>query len=103
MKLVGEVGDVVPVSYTHLDVYKRQEHLVNEFFEITRFHLQQIHLEKERIDLYYMLVQMKDEFYPILQERGNTAVLRAGEDLTVYGDPVKLARVFNNILKNAAA
>ena len=35
--------------------------------------------------------------------RGNTAVLRADEDLTVCGDPAKLARVFNNILKNAAA
>lgn len=108
LSLLEEVPDMPSeqrAKYLHITVEKahRLEHLVNEFFEITRFHLQQIHLEKERIDLYYMLVQMKDEFYPILQERGNTAVLRAGEDLTVYGDPVKLARVFNNILKNAAA
>lgn len=50
-----------------------------------------------------MLVQMVDEFYPILSVKGNTAILRADESLTVQGDPVKLARVFNNILKNAAA
>jgi two-component system sensor histidine kinase VanS len=92
-------------KYTHITLGKayRLEKQINEFFEITRYNLQQIKLEKETIDLYYMLVQMTDEFYPILSEKGNTTVLHADENLTVYGDPVKLARVFNNILKNAAA
>lgn len=92
-------------KYTHITLDKayRLEKQINEFFEITRYNLQQIKLEKETIDLYYMLVQMTDEFYPILSEKGNTTVLHADENLTVYGDPVKLARVFNNILKNAAA
>lgn len=92
-------------KYTHITLDKayRLEKQINEFFEITRYNLQQIKLEKETIDLYYMLVQMTDEFYPILSEKGNTTVLYADENLTVYGDPVKLARVFNNILKNAAA
>ena len=73
------------------------------FFEITRYNLQQIILEKEMVDLYYMLIQMSDEFYPILASHGNTITLHAQEDLTVYADPTKLARVFNNILKNAIA
>lgn len=91
-------------KYTHITLDKayRLEKLINEFFEITRYNLQQINLEKETIDLYYMLVQMTDEFYPILSEKGTTTILQADEHLTVYGDPVKLARVFNNILKNAA-
>lgn len=50
-----------------------------------------------------MLVQMTDEFYPQLASNGKQAVIHASEDLTVSGDPDKLARVFNNILKNAAA
>ena len=86
-----------------LEKARRLEKLVNEFFEITRYDLRQTDLKKERIDLYYLLAQMADELYPILSRRGNTAVLRADEDLTVCGDPAKLARVFNNILKNAAA
>lgn len=92
-------------KYTRITLDKayRLEKQINEFFEITRYNLQQIMLEKETIDLYYMLAQMTDEFYPILSENGNTTVLYADENLTVYGDPVKLARVFNNILKNAAA
>ena len=50
-----------------------------------------------------MLIQMTDEFYPILNAHGNTAELHVEENLMLYGDPEKLARVFNNILKNAVA
>jgi len=90
-------------KYVHiaLDKAQRLEKLINEFFEITRYNLQQIVLEKENIDLYYMLVQMTDEFYPVLSAHENTIKLVANEDLTIYGDSIKLARVFNNILKNA--
>lgn len=92
-------------KYVHITLEKayRLELLVNEFFEITRYSPQQINLEKRSIDLYYMLVQMADEFYPTLSTRGNTISLQADESLTAYGDPAKLARVFNNILKNAVA
>ncbi|WP_330618896.1 sensor histidine kinase [Extibacter sp. GGCC_0201] len=86
-----------------LDKAQRLEKLTNEFFEITRYNLQQIALEKETIDLCYMLVQMTDEFYPLLTSHGNTAHLNVREDMTIYGDALKLARVFNNILKNAIA
>ena len=92
-------------KYVHITLEKanRLEQLINEFFEITRYNIQQIVLEKEKIDLYYMLLQMIEEFYPVLEEKGNKVVLHSDENVTVSGDPVKLARVFNNILKNAVA
>lgn len=92
-------------KYVHVTLEKanRLEQLINEFFEITRYNIQEIILEKEKIDLYYMLVQMLEEFYPALEEKGNRAVLHSSEDVCVYGDLVKLARVFNNILRNAIA
>lgn len=92
-------------KYVHvaLDKSYRLEKLINEFFEITRYNLQQVILEKERVDLSLMLIQMADEFYPLLQAHGNEIQLRTEEDMTVYGDPDKLARVFQNILKNAIA
>lgn len=92
-------------KYVHITLEKanRLEQLINEFFEITRYNIQQIVLEKEKIDLYYMLLQMIEEFYPLLGQKGNQAILHGDENVTVYGDPVKLARVFNNILKNAVA
>lgn len=86
-----------------LDKANRLEKMINEFFEITRYNLQQISISKEKIDLYYMLVQLSDELSPTLSEGGNATILKADENLTVYGDPDKLARVFNNVLKNAAA
>ncbi|EOP48958.1 sensor protein vanS [Bacillus cereus VDM053] len=92
-------------KYVHITLDKayRLEQLIDEFFEITRYNLQTITLMKKHIDLYYMLVQMTDEFYPLLAANGKQVVIHASEDLTVFGDPDKLARVFNNILKNAAA
>ncbi len=90
------------VSIT-LDKACRLEQLINEFFEITRFNLQSIPLNRENIRLSYMLMQMAEEFYPILTPGGKSVHLDVPEDLMLPGDPDKLARVFNNILKNAAA
>lgn len=78
---------------------QRLEKIINKFFDITQYNLQQIELEKEMIDLYYMLVQLSDEFCPLLSANGNTINLLADENLTIYADPVRLARVFNIFLK----
>ena len=86
-----------------LDKALRLEKLINEFFEITRYNLQQISIEQETIDLNYMLMQMTDEFYPILNAHGNRVELQTEEALEIHADAEKLARVFNNILKNAVA
>ena len=73
LDLLEEASDMPELQrrkYIHITLDKalRLEKLINEFFEITRYNLQQIVLEK---------------------------------DLSVFGDSIKLARVFNNILKNA--
>ena len=106
LDLLEEASDMpkeLRTKYIHITLEKalRLEKLINEFFEITRYNLQQIALEKETIDLSFMLMQLTDEFYPLLSSHGNTVELQTEDDLTVYGDSMKLARVFNNILKNA--
>ena len=106
LDLLEEASDMPKeqqAKYIHITLEKalRLEKLINEFFEITRYNLQQIVLDKEPLDLSFMLMQLTDEFYPILSSHGNTIELQTEEDLTVFGDSVKLARVFNNILKNA--
>ena len=83
-----------------LEKAERLEKLLNELFEITRYNTKTVSLKRENLDLYCLLVQLIDEFYPTLSARGNTAVLDAEENLLVMADPEKLARVFNNILKN---
>ncbi len=81
----------------------RLEQLIQEFFEITRYNLHDIVVNPGRIHLYTMLLQMADEFYPVLEPQKKSISVDAPEDLILFGDADKLARVFNNILKNAAA
>ena len=86
-----------------LDKAYRLDKMVNEFFEITRYHSKQIKLKKQSVDLYYMLIQLRDEFLPSFSLRNNTVSLDFDENTTIYADPEKIARVFGNILKNAVA
>lgn len=92
-------------KYTGITLEKayRLEQLINEFFEITRFNLSSIVLNKGKINLAFMLRQMADEFYPMLSPQNKQAVVQAPDDLVLWGDADKLSRVFNNILKNAIA
>ena len=77
--------------------------LINEFFEITKFNLQNIVLEPVELNLTMMLEQVADEFYGVLQDKNLTCEVDAEENLMVYGDADKLARVFDNILRNAVS
>ena len=86
-----------------LEKARRLENMISEFFEITRYNTQQITIDPKPVDLYYLLVQVIDEHIPLFTEHGNYVTLRAQEPLQVWGDGEKLARVFNNLLKNAAA
>lgn len=93
------------IKYTGITLDKayRLEQLINEFFEITRFNLHTMTLSKEDVDLTFMLEQLADEFYPVLADQNKTAVVNAEENIMISADTDKLIRVFNNILKNAAA
>lgn len=92
-------------KYTHIALEKslRLGELINEFFDITRYNLQNIEIEPLEINLTMMLEQIADELYGVLQEKNLTCEVDVEEDLVVCGDPDKLARVFDNILKNAIA
>jgi len=108
LSLLSEAPDMPldqKAKYLNITLEKanRLEKLMDEFFEITRYNFQAGTLSVENIDLYYMLAQMTDEFYPLLAAKGKQAILHVPEDMTIYGDPDKLARVFNNVLKNAVA
>jgi two-component system sensor histidine kinase VanS len=108
LSLLDEAPDMPPeqkAKYVGITLEKayRLEQLINEFFEITRFNLQSIVLNKEKINLLFMLQQMADEFYPMLTPQDKQVSVNVPDNLTLWGDADKLARVFNNILKNAIA
>jgi two-component system sensor histidine kinase VanS len=84
-----------------LDKAYRLEQLINEFFEITRFDINSVSLEKNRIDLNMMIAQITDEFYPMLSEKNLTVDIDIIEHIVMFADSDKIARVFDNLLKNA--
>ncbi|WP_320998621.1 sensor histidine kinase [Hungatella effluvii] len=98
-----DMPDEEKAKYIHTAWEKanRLRILVNEFFEITRSHSESLPLQKTKVDLYYMIAQISDELYPQLNACGKIIENHVEEDISVYGDSDKLARVFNNILKNA--
>lgn len=84
-----------------LEKANRLEALIDEFFDVTRFNLHDIVISRGRIELRFLLEQLKEQFYPILIKEHKEILLDMPEQLIYYGDADKLARAFNNILKNA--
>lgn len=86
-----------------LEKAERLEELINEFFEITRFNLTHMELEKACVDLALMLEQIVSEFQPMLLEKKLTCRLHLTRPLMFDCDPDKMARVFDNLLRNACS
>ena len=86
-----------------LDKARRLEELLGEFFDITRMDLDSTSAEKGPIQLSMLLEQLSDEFYPLFAEKELQCSVEIQHHLVVPGDPDKLARVFDNVLRNAVS
>ena len=81
----------------------RLEQLINEFFEVTRMNLQPSSMPKVPFDLSVLLLQVINEFYPMFEEKNMTVNTDIAPTMLCTGDPDKLARVFENLLRNAVS
>ena len=79
----------------------RVEELINQFFDITRYNLQSMPINKQNIDLTFLLEQLVEESYPMLQEKKLQCILNKPNAIKFIGDGDKLARALGNLLKNA--
>ena len=86
-----------------LDKAQRLEELLGEFFDITRMDLEGEPGERRPIQLSMLLEQLTDEFYPLFAEKELRCSVEIEHHLVVLGDPDKLARVFDNVLRNAVS
>ena len=84
-----------------LDKALRVEDLTNQFFDITRYNLQKMPINKQEMNLVYLLKQVIDECYPMLEKRNLKCDLKSVDKVMYVGDGDKLARAFDNLLKNA--
>ncbi|EJZ83934.1 sensor histidine kinase [Slackia piriformis] len=86
-----------------LDRSYRLEAMMEEFFEITRYNLSSIPIERQHFDAALLCRQVADEFYPSAQARSIDIEVRTEEPLECFADAEKVSRVLNNLLKNAVA
>lgn len=96
-----ELSEEQRAKYTGIALGKarRLEELVEEFFDINTLDLT---LQKrDPVQVSFLLEQLADEFYPLFAEKALTCQPQIQPHLVVSGDGDKLARVFDNVLRNA--
>ncbi|WP_172195967.1 sensor histidine kinase [Saccharibacillus qingshengii] len=94
-----QVKHYITIAFTKS---RRLEKLIDELFEITRMNYGMLTLDLRELDLGELLVQMHEELYPVLEQHGLTARLSIEPEVRIHGDGELLARVFENLLTNAA-
>ena len=93
-----DISEELKQKYLKIALSKaeRLEDLTNEFFDITRYNIKDISLNKKEIDLSYLFDQLIEECYPMLESKKLKP-----DKLIFLGDGEKLARCFENLIKNA--
>ena len=81
----------------------RLEELLDEFFEITRWANLQAIPSSARFDGALFVNQVMDEFFPLAEGRRLELVYEGPAELSVFADAGRVARVLNNVIKNAVA
>jgi len=84
-----------------LDKAYRLEQLINEFFDITRMNYQTLPAYKSPVNLTILLVQIINEFFPMMEEKNITVRQEIEPELMLSADADKIARVFDNLFRNA--
>ncbi len=81
----------------------RLEDLINEFFEITRYNLSAIPIEREMVNVRFFCQQVAESFFPEAQSRNLEIRVLGSSEMQFFVDPDKLARAIGNIMRNAVA
>lgn len=84
-----------------LNKAERLEYLTNELFDITRFNISNIELQKENVDLSKMTEQIVYEFTPLLKDKNLNFELDIEKDVQIVCDIDKIERVIDNLIRNA--
>ena len=106
LTLLAEAPELPPeqrAKYIGIALEKayRLEQLINEFFEITRMNYQTVTTYKTPVNLTILLVQIINEFFPMMEEKNITVIQEIEPELVISADADKLVRVFDNLFRNA--
>ena len=79
---------------------KRMTNLINQIMELSKLERQK-EIEKERINLSNIVLQLLEDYKPLLESKNLNLVYNVEKDLRIQGNKIMLERVFLNILMNA--
>lgn len=80
-----------------LDLEKQFE----ELFYISKYDFKKENKEKNKINLYNFLSQIKDEFYPIMTDKGMDIEINIEEHISLFVNLEDFSKVLENIVNNA--
>jgi len=78
---------------------KRMTNLINQIMELSKLERQK-EIEKERINLSNIVLQLLDDYKPLLESKNLNLVYNVEKDIRIQGNKIMLERVFLNILMN---
>jgi len=79
---------------------KRMTNLINQIMELSKLERQK-EIEKEKINLSNIVLQLLEDYKPLLESKNLNLVYNVEKDLRIHGNKIMLERVFLNILMNA--
>lgn len=108
LALLSESPDLPPDQRTRfarsaLEKARSLDGMMDEFFEITRYNLSAIPVERERVDVRLLIEQVADELYPQARAHDVTIATKVPDGLEAFIDPQKMARALSNIVRNGIA
>lgn len=97
--------DEVELRYYTTIAFEKSQRLnkmVNDLFEYTKIHNQDLELNIQNFNLIELLQQLSAQFYPELRKDDMEIFLNStSEKIIINADPEKLMRVFENLISNA--
>ena len=79
---------------------KRMTNLINQIMELSKLERQK-EIEKEKINLSNIVLQLLEDYKPLLESKNLNLIYNVEKDLRIQGNKIMLERVFLNILMNA--
>jgi signal transduction histidine kinase/CheY-like chemotaxis protein len=99
-------GDNPTIARTSIVMERQINHLVrlvNDLLEVSRITRGFIQVEREPVDLAYVIHSAVDTSRPLIDAAGHTLHVDVPvEPVTVYGDAIRLTQIVANLLTNAA-
>ena len=99
-----QYSDTVEEAKESLEVInrhaKRMTNLINQIMELSKLERQK-EIEKEKINLSNIVLQLLEDYKPLLESKNLNLIYNVEKDIRIHGNKIMLERVFLNILMNA--